>query len=288
MLTIPFSTIRDQLDSLLVATANKLEREFPAALTHGGDAANILRSLVLVAQNTYLTMRYFCADSPPDPARKRSFALSVPPLARTILDGLFTVTFLCEDLPERSSWYEKAGWREMKEYYDRATQRYGGDQAWQQHLVEYSELLDMARQWWQITAEEVADAKKIKYWPTPSQTIMLASDDGARSFLAYMNDWFYRELSQDSHVSWPGLSRRAAYLLIDRPTDVDRENLAKQKSDSLLTAIIILAALLSEIECALHFGFGERLKYVWSVINTLSSASREIFDMRYRDRFGAA
>src|SRR5436190_13306221 len=95
---IPFEAFREQLDSLVEATANKLEREFPTPLRSDRDLGGLLRCLVLVSNNAYRTMRYFCADLPSDPSRKLEYALSGTPLARSVLEALFTVVFLFEDL----------------------------------------------------------------------------------------------------------------------------------------------------------------------------------------------
>jgi hypothetical protein len=277
--TIEFEAIRERLDSLLTATANKLEREFPTQIENGRDLGGLLRCFVLVAQNTYMTMRYFCADIPADPARKPEFALSGGPLARTILDQLFTVVFLLEDLPERAAWYEKAGWRELKEFNVKAHASYGADPLWKDYLEGHDLLVSTAKGWWQVTPEEEASPKKIAYWPLPSQMVKLATTSEVKSYLRYLDDWFYRELSQDSHLSWPGLTRRAAFLLIPHPQDEDYARLSKQKSNVLVTTIIMLLATLSEIEGALHFGFSEHLRYLWTVINSIS-ASAEIFNTR--------
>jgi hypothetical protein len=278
---LPFEALRERLDSLLTATANKLEREFPGHIENGRDLGGLLRCFVLVAQNTYMTMRYFCADKPSDPARKPAYVLSGGPLARTVLDQLFTVVFLLEDLQERAAWYEKAGWRELKEFNVKAHRDYGADPSWKGYLVEHDALVARAIGWWGVTPEEEADPKKLKYWPLPSQMIKLASTDQARSYLRFLDDWFYRELSQDTHLSWPGLMRRTGFLLIARPTDQDFARLAKQKSDIMVTTIIMLLALLSEIELALHFTLAERLKYLWALINGINAASLEIFNTRY-------
>src|SRR5207244_2630765 len=104
-----------RLDSLGVATFNKLEREWPSAVPAHKASSLVLRLLVAVSENTYRTIRYFCADKSDDGARKLQYALSAPPMARTILDALFTIIFLFEDLPARTAWYVRAGWREMEE-----------------------------------------------------------------------------------------------------------------------------------------------------------------------------
>src|SRR5436190_22905790 len=107
------------------------------------------------------------------------------------------------------------------------------------------------------------------------------TSDARRAFLKYLEDWFYRDLSQDAHLSCPGLVRRVGYLLVRHPTDEDRERLVKQKSDALMDAAVMLLAMLSEISVELHFGLEQRLKYVWALFRTAGPATEELYKRRY-------
>lgn len=280
--------IREPFHNLLAATGNKLDREWKDSYsTHRGSRV-MLRALVLSSDNTYRTVRHFCAEHPKDPARKPEYALSAPPLARSILDALFTVVFAFENLAERTEWYYKAGWREIHEEHARHLSRYGADDGWKEYLAEQTEFLDKTRVQWGITAPEAANpSKAIKRWPIPSQ---MAKHKGTsqerRDFMSHLEDWFYRELSQDAHLSWPGLARRSAYLMLDRDErdDEAKWKLAKKKSDAFFTCVVLLLAMMSEIECELRFGLDERLKYVWGICNAYFEAGKEVYDMRYAGR----
>jgi hypothetical protein len=279
---IPFAAFREQLDSLILATVNKLEREFPKQPGSDQDSGGLLRCLVLVSNNTYRTMRYFCADIPEDPTRKREYALSATPLARTILEALFTTVFLFEDLPARTAWFQKAGWREYKEFHGRLVTEYGSDPNWQEYTAAIGAFIEESKSWWSITREEESGVSKIKRWPIPSR---MAQDSNTseerRRFMMYLEDWFYRDLSQDAHLSWPGLVRRVGYLLVNRPQEQDFAILQKQKSDAMVDAAIMMLAMISEIGTTLRFGLSERLKYVWGVLRSLGPATEELYKKRY-------
>jgi len=279
---IPFEAFREQLDSLVEATANKLEREFPLHLRSDRDLGGLLRCLVLVSNNTYRTMRYFCADRPPDPSRKLEYALSATPLARSVLEALFTTVFLFEDLPVRAAWFERAGWREYKEMHARLVEEYGDDPDWRDYAENIGQFVEEAKVWWNITPEEEANVTLIKRWPIPSR---MAKDpntsEARRAHLKYLEDWFYRDLSQDAHLSWPGLVRRVGYLLSTHATEEERERLVKQKSDALMDATIMLLAMITEISVELRFDLEPRLKYVWGLLRTLGPATEELYVRRY-------
>ncbi len=86
---LPFETIREPIDTQLSAMALKLEREWPERWAGLTGARPYFQGTVQLADFTYQSVRFLCADKPENPARKLEFAISVPPLARTILDSVF-------------------------------------------------------------------------------------------------------------------------------------------------------------------------------------------------------
>ena len=196
----------------------------------------------------------------------------------------FKVVFIGEDLAERPAWFLRAGWRELHEKAARMRTQYGTLPSWTEYLREFEEMVEAERQRWGISADQAAKPRQVTYWPTPAKMIAAATETETKDYLRYLNDWFYRELSQDSHLSWPGLWRRGGYFLFDRPTDTQRAILKKARSDALSTAVILLVALLSEIEVLLRFGLATRLRYMWGLASPITDDAREIFELRYDDR----
>ncbi len=96
-----------------------------------------------------------------------------------------------------------------------------------------------------------------------------------------MNDWFYKKLSQDSHLSWPGLIRRGGFLL--NPDREERESaLDKYRSNCFCTTLTVLFALLSEIQIELGYDLAERLKYLWTFLGDFFGESKEAYEKRYQ------
>jgi hypothetical protein len=279
---LSFELFREPLDTLAVATINKIDREWPPNVPKHRASHIVVRLLIAASENTYRTIRFICADKPEDESRKLQYALSVPPLARTILDTLFTVVFLFEDLPARTAWYLRAGWREMEEKRARFQNAYGDDPSWANYLRDLGNLISEDRDLGPITDNEAVNPSKIDYWPTPAQMIRKCVSDDRRAFLQHLNDWFYREMSQDAHMSWPGLIRRGAYFLSAKPTDDERAILEKFKSDSFSAALILFLALLSEVELALRLGLGDRAKYLWGILLPYAGDAKEIYELRYQ------
>lgn len=281
MPTLPFGTIRPQLEELLIAVGNKLEREWPIKWKSHLEAAVVLRGTVAVTANTYHTVRILSADPHPHPSVKPEFVVSAPPLARTILDSLFTVVFLFEDLPERIEWYMKSGWRESYAEHERYRSTYGSDPAWSDWLAKQSAFIDQMKVEWRITAAEQANPSIIPWWPNPGQMIRDKRTARTRTnYLTYLNDWFYKELSSDSHLSWPGIARRSMHFL-NKDHEQRERDLNKFRSDCLIMTVALVLAVLSEIQIELRYDLAERLKYVWGVLKPAFLMLRELYQYRY-------
>jgi hypothetical protein len=282
---LPFESIRDELDTVPIALANKIEREWPAKWQGVTDSWLVLSGMVRIASNTHKSIRYLCADSPPDPTRKLEYAVSVPPLARTILDSLFTVVFLLEDLPARMPWYLKSGWRELLEEHQRYQAAYGSDPAWSSWLTGTGNFVASMQARAGVTPQEASAPSSIPWWPNPGQMLRSGKLSPQNlGYLQYLNDWFYRSLSSASHLSLPGFMIRSGYLFDARHSDKREEFLTKYKSDSVVTATILLVALISELELSVGFGLGPRCAYLWGALAPSFGAAQEVYSLRYQGR----
>ena len=281
---LPFSAIREKLDDLLVAMANLIDRRWPVKYADRIDLKLFLLGTVKITENTYRSIRHLCADKPEDVSRRLEFAVSVPPLARTILDSLFTVVYLFDDVDNRVGWFRRSGWREVFEEHKRYQKAYGVEAAWAEYLDLQKAFLDHDQHELNITDKEADDPKKIKWWPNPGKMIHDGdtTDDRTR-YMSYLNDWFYKTLSADSHLSWPGFARRAIHFM-DKDENQRVNRLRKYKSDCFVTAITLVLVLLSEIECEFRFGRTGRLKEVWNSLSEVFLEAKEIFEFRYADR----
>jgi hypothetical protein len=283
---LAFAVVREPLEALSAATIANIERRLPPSITNVLGAPPLLLLLTKVAETTFSTIRYFCAETPEDPARRLSFASSAPPLVRSLLDEIYTVIFVGEDVAGRVLWYNRAGWREMREEHGRHLQRYKGKSPeWDAWLAEYGEKLDKNQTHFGITAQEAAQPKAIQRWPTPAQMLGLkVLGPENQKFLEYMQDWFYREFSQADHLSLPGLIRRGAPFLL--PPDEKRTENTKKKlrSDWVGHALLLYLAFLTEVILLCGFDFKDRSAYIWGILKEYSPIAAEVWQERYNGR----
>src|SRR5688572_20979131 len=114
---LDFRVVAGPLGSLAEATVLKLEREWPRHHANISGGQLVFRLKTQLAFTTYQSIVYLSAERPADFARKAAFTSSVPPLSRSILDTLYSIIFILEDVAPRIAWYYRAGWREMWETY---------------------------------------------------------------------------------------------------------------------------------------------------------------------------
>lgn len=280
---LDFAVIREPLEKLAAGTILNLERAVPSEMARVLGAPAVLLMLAKTAETTFSAIRYLCAEKPEDQPRRISFASSTPPLLRSMLDEVFTVIFIGEDVPARVQWYNKAGWRELREEHERHVERYAGKPGWDEWLTRYGKFVTTIQNEWGITPQEAADPRVIPRWPTPTQMIASKTLSAeAQGFLEYMRDWFYREFSQEDHLSLPGLIRRAGNFL--QPPDEQRtENTWKKlRSDWVTHAVVLFLAFLTEIVLLCRFDLRDRCAYLWGILKEYSPMAAEVYEARYQ------
>lgn len=280
--TMDFSLIATELDRLLIAFRETTVREWPRKWDGLLGAQLLIQGSVRVVATTYQLIRFICKDANRyrDAWQKLEFVTATPPLTRSILDALFALVFLFDDVPAKSEMFIKGGWREMCEESERMARDYGSNSKWQGYLTDRTAKMEEMRVLRNLPpcGEET---KKLPYWPYPGSMLRHNQlSDERKAYLQYLNDWYYKELSSADHLSFLGLIVRVTPLM--RPED-DNVKLNVLRSHFLESTLSLVVAILSEIQIEAGFEHAERLKYVWGILNQLDNP-RELYDLRYRDR----
>lgn len=288
-----YSALKVPLEEIATALVNRIDRgdrERVAALHPGLPA--VLRLLVRTSEAAWASIRHLAGPGEHGHPARADLIVCMSPLARTVLDALFTVILLFDQPKENVRWYYASGWREAKDYHQRLSQKHGADPRWTAWLQGYqTDYVDGWESDAEITEEEkVSPKKSLKWWPNPGGMVTKAtfSDSKRKEFLAFLNDWFYKNLSGDSHLSLLGLARRAGHLFdyggsADEPPDV----LFKYRGQVTLDALSLYIAFLSEIAGQLEFSLEcKRLHECWAYLHAWDEA-RELYEIRYRSWLSA-
>jgi len=285
---LEFRVIRDELALLVAALINLVDRNFPPSLASIQGLQPFLLVSLLAARNIYEAICHLAADKPEDPSRKVEFGIAATPLARSLVDPLTTLIFMREDLASRVVWYYRAGWRELKEDFDRHQTSYGADPAWRDWLAGFGQALETSRKIYGITEAQAARLRNVKFWPILGKILRdkLCLDPNNQEFLAYLNDWVYRGLSADTHMSAAGIIRLHRFLLPPRREERRKDILLKLKSDRVFTATTLLVALCTEVNDLCKYGREDKLAYLWGILKEYWGEATDLFDRRYRTMLG--
>jgi hypothetical protein len=270
---LDYGLIKEQMDRLLQSVPNKLEREW---LAPTNAAFLVLLGTVTTVCNTFRTIGFLGVDKPQDWRQKPEMSLTVPPLARTIIDALYTCIFLFEDLPARAEWYMCSGWRELAAHIDRARRNYPLDPDWAEYLAQAEPNLEKIRR---LIGKSEPELRGTKWWPTPPQMKASARDSATKVFFAYLDDWYYREFSQVSHGTLPGLIQTAGALRERAKGQSTR--LGVQRGYNLMQVVILLITMYSEIAAEIKVGVAGDLTYVWEMLKTHYPFAAEVYDQRW-------
>ncbi|NGZ01836.1 MAG: hypothetical protein CV090_02150 [Nitrospira sp. WS238] len=102
-----------------------------------------------------------------------------------------------------------------------------------------------------------------------------------KAFLEYLLEWFYREFSQDAHMSGAGAVRIFSKLLL--ADDQGRDKTLKQiEADNVLVATALVLAICSEMNDIGKFNHGQSLAYWWGILGQQRAFADELFQKRYR------
>jgi hypothetical protein len=209
----------------------------------------LLEGFLSNSSQTYKAIQKLIVEDPKYPAQ--AYILN-----RVLIDALFSIVVLTEKPKEYSQWYEKAGYREAWEKYDREVKRYGDNPEDKPYLDEKKRFLAAFAKRLKLSAEEANLIQKIDFWPIPSQILRKSLvNSQKKAFLKEVYDWRYSQVSEWSHQKWGGM---AIGMFADKPEV--HWHLGKFESDAVYTGILFLLMILSEVEASCKYGFNQKLK----------------------------
>jgi hypothetical protein len=173
----------------------------------------LLNVIARFARNQYQAMQYLVADTPEDPARNANYALAIAPVNRQLLDLLFSLVYMLDDFQTRSLRYQRAGWREAREEYQKYKTEFSADQEWQPFFRGFRKGLGEMALRFGISATEERNPARVPYWPTPTQ--LKDERTTSRVFLRWLETWLYGDTSLQAHLSFGGLIMVAPFLVAE-------------------------------------------------------------------------
>src|SRR6266849_126428 len=293
--SLDFSVIGEPLNNLLIATGNKLSREWPAKYSNVIGARELFVIHLRVAHMTYLSALYIGEDKlQADERRLSEIVVSLPLLNRAILDSLFTLLFTLEDVPDRCAWFRESDWKASRLELDRYVAEYGDSDLpeWKSYLEDLSKACDMGLALTNLTPAQTANPKALRSWPNPVAMVKRGVSPNAslsplQEVRKYLNDFFYTDLSQQAKLGGWGIAKRGTMLLDEiRVKPGIEDQIRKFRYAHMGQAVALVLALASEIEAHFKFGLRQDVLYVWNVAAPVIFVVNEMYDKRYKSLLG--
>ena len=294
-----FTPIREDFHKLLVNVGNQLERQWPPRYSQVGSGQMVLLQLVRLAVLNYKTIAFVCSDVKDGAVRDPRFCLSTPALNRTILEIIASTLYLLEDLPRHTDLFYRAAWRDEQETLKTYRARYTGRPRWDAFISTRTAGVDKLEKSLRITDKEKNDINRILRWPKLGKVIRRIradySNSTALTFLEFLNDWVYRELSTQSHLEPKGLGEMGLFFLgmadLQAISGQDRDGvddrlelkLREFRTNQVWTAVTLILSLVTEIDSHFEYGLKNKLAFYW----TLFRAHSETVEEFYAERYGA-
>lgn len=104
--------------------------------------------------------------------------------------------------------------------------------------------------------------------------------------LSIYYEWFYREFSQEVHLSMPGLIVRGFPLVLvhkgEKSEAEFEDHLKRVRSDTVVATLSLTTALLSEIQGILNFpSVSQDLRYLWGTLGAYWDKPSDLYARRY-------
>jgi hypothetical protein len=282
-------TVQAPLQGLFRNMDCELAQRMKKAIASRDERAERTLSLFLLmvrfTKNSHEAMSFLCSSEDDQPKRKKEFALLLPPANRQLLDLLFSLVFMLDDFPTRSMNYERSGYRQAREEYDKFFTRYGAHPLWQAHFLSLQGWLPNMEKYLSITPEQMANPSIIPYWRAPYRLMQAATT--SKPFMEFLEKWLYGETSAQAHLNPAGLFSVGTVLLSDFGPEEERQLLVDRQLEQFvfrhfsrnLTTVLAIA---SEIENFCRLGNREALVSMWVTLGAHADEAKDVYVQRYQ------
>jgi hypothetical protein len=275
------------LDGLLFNIDRSLEHRLNAARKQSDSIAiqQLLQMMafVRVTANSYHALRYLIADDPPDPKRKPTFVLAIPPINRQLMDLLFTLVYMFDEFGPRSLAYRRATWRELNDESHRFSTTFRNNPEWKLYFKTVREAKQILISALGITSAEQKNPKIIDYWKHPKE--LSEQKTASRPFLRWLFSWLYLDTSAQAHLSAGGLFVTAPFILANLLEDSkamsDRREYQSYRFHQFSRAILLVLAIGTEIDAYFTLGCRSDAAYLWGIVQAFIPEGKDMYYQRY-------
>jgi hypothetical protein len=289
-----YPLVAEKMDGLLINIDRDLQRLGNQMLQQRQidteRCITLVNLIVRFARNSYNAVRYVAGNTPEDHRRNPDYVMVVPAINRQLLDLLFSLVYMLDDMSARSLQYQRAGWRELDQHYRMFKTRFSQDPEWKPHFKNVKGVLDGMVHRFGITETERRNPQLVPFWKTPTQ--LKDEQTESRPYLRFLEKWLYGDTSAQAHMSFGGLAMVSPMLVADliggeREEWVRKRIIVQYHFMHFLRTAIVTLAIASEIDVHFNLGNSSAASYLWNIFAEYSAEAKDMIQQRYEKLLAA-
>ena len=282
----PHKLLNDAVTVLVSFYDEHIRRDCADGRLQPLEAWDLLRGFLIAAMQTYASICILLAEK-----RPKRLMLQAGVLNRALFEILATVFGLLEDPAPRARMLVREAHKAQVIRYLYLTSRWGADPAWSEYLGVYRKGLDMGAREMGLAPEDALRPEAITdEWPTPGVMIygrprkkILPFISGTR--LAVLKEIYQYHYPHQSAQAHGRAAAMAIALLVDNPEL--QWNPGYGESDVVMTALLFVTCILSELQAAGGYEPHPKLSELWTYLRDMDGEAKDLWAMRYEGLLSA-
>jgi hypothetical protein len=291
---IDATTFQDPLLKIADVIAEKVKREAPKMISGPGFIAIDLHMLLRHSMYTFAFFCYLHAEDrrETDTAWRDAYTIIVLPLIRNMIDDLYNITLILEDLVQNGTWFRTSGYKKAFEALDADEKRYAGIKMWDEWIANNRKELDFVIRVDGFKVDQQLMATPT--WPTMGKYINTLQKGGGttphQDFLKALLHGPWTQYSAMAHGAYQGLLPYAVYYSRDSLTHEDRDELDQRQpiiiSQHFSRVALLLLCMVTELQAYFKFhdngaNINPRIRSLWDIL-IVAPEVQELYDKRYK------
>jgi len=278
--SIPHPLLNDAANLLTEFYKEHIQRDIEEGKLAPANCWTLLRGLLIAAMQTYASICLLLADKRPKPLMMQASIL-----CRAMVETLATVLALTEKPEERALVLRREWVKMLAVKYKREYHLFGDEQKWKEYLEVSRQGLTIILEEFGLPPEVLSDPGLIKdEWPTPGVMLWGSKKKALPSFVTGSRHAVLKEIYETHYAiqSAQAHARMAAVsiaFLVDQPEE--QWNPGQGESNIVVTALLCLACILSEIEVSGGYSSHAKLAELWFYLRDMDDESKDVWALRY-------
>ncbi len=285
---LPHKLFSDKIQELLAVLEESINQRLKAATSRRWKAYwDVLQIMLVHAHLTYRLICYTVREDRPENERSIYFTILQSqcfPLLRYMVDTVGTLASLSESPDERMKLFLKSALRDMKRRRDVQATRPMQSKAWRIWLEADNFMLRNIAE--SAGVDPSTEPKSSWRWPNSGglteggREAIGTHDPNLAAALDYVENWFYRDYSKASHITYAGLLKREAWRISVEKKERGHPERSAQKilTDGTLVMVVLISEAVVRLE---RVDLKPKCIELWTYLIVASPDAEGLYELRY-------